>query len=270
MAISGVSLTNALLLRDTDQMRFTPSTSDGGTTLITYYAWDQTSGSAGGFANASTRGGTTAFSSASDVITVNVASVNDAPVLDNSGAMTLTTVNEDETTNGGNTVASIIASQVVIALPMSIREQSKALPLQLRPMATDGGSTQPTVEATGPLSARFRTHRRSCFEARTWFALFRMDKTQPLATSPSALGINRVRPQVNKERKLTYRPMAVSTAFSTVTEIASITVTAVNDIPIIAGLDGDVRAYTEDSTPVLIGSTSGITDVDSSDSTRVR
>ncbi len=56
-----------------------------------------------------------------------------------------------------------------------------------------------------------------------------------------------------------------SSAFSTATEVASITVTAVNDAPVIAGLDGDVRAYTEGSAAVLIGSTSGITDVDSTD-----
>ncbi len=54
-------------------------------------------------------------------------------------------------------------------------------------------------------------------------------------------------------------------AFSSATEVASITVTAVNDIPVIAGLDGDVRAYTEGSAAVLIGSTTGITDVDSTD-----
>ena len=36
--------------------------------------------------------------------------VNDAPVLDNSGAATLTTINENETSNGGDLVADIIAS----------------------------------------------------------------------------------------------------------------------------------------------------------------
>ncbi len=54
IAVSGVSSTNALLLRATDQMRFTPSSANGGQTFISYNAWDQTSGTAGGFANVTT------------------------------------------------------------------------------------------------------------------------------------------------------------------------------------------------------------------------
>jgi uncharacterized delta-60 repeat protein len=42
--------------------------------------------------------------------TVTVTAVNDAPTLDNSGDMTLTTITEDEIANTGNTVAEIIAS----------------------------------------------------------------------------------------------------------------------------------------------------------------
>jgi hypothetical protein len=42
--------------------------------------------------------------------TITVTPVNDAPVLDTTGVMTLTTITEDDTANNGNTVASIIAS----------------------------------------------------------------------------------------------------------------------------------------------------------------
>ncbi len=45
----------------------------------------------------------------SDNVVVNVASVNDAR-LDNMGSMSLTTITESQTTNSGNTVASIISS----------------------------------------------------------------------------------------------------------------------------------------------------------------
>ncbi len=41
---------------------------------------------------------------------ISITAINDAPVLDNSGAMTLTSITEDQTTNAGQTVASIIAS----------------------------------------------------------------------------------------------------------------------------------------------------------------
>ncbi|WP_175304539.1 tandem-95 repeat protein [Candidatus Nitrospira nitrificans] len=55
-------------------------------------------------------GGATAYSSASDTASLTVTAVNDAPVLDNSGVMTLTSITEDATNNNGQTVASIIAS----------------------------------------------------------------------------------------------------------------------------------------------------------------
>jgi hypothetical protein len=43
-------------------------------------------------------------------IAVTVTPVNEAPVLDNSGLMTLVTINEDETSNGGNAVAAMVAT----------------------------------------------------------------------------------------------------------------------------------------------------------------
>ena len=43
-------------------------------------------------------------------VTITVDPVNDAPVLDNTSSMTLTSITEDLTTNTGNTVAQIIAS----------------------------------------------------------------------------------------------------------------------------------------------------------------
>ncbi len=51
----------------------------------------------------------------------------------------------------------------------------------------------------------------------------------------------------------------------TATGSVTVNITAVNDAPVIAGLNGDVRAYTEGSPAVLIGSATGITDPDSSD-----
>ena len=46
----------------------------------------------------------------SDVININITPVNDAPVVDNSGSPTLTTITEDAINNDGDTIASIIAT----------------------------------------------------------------------------------------------------------------------------------------------------------------
>ncbi|MEZ6135354.1 MAG: LamG-like jellyroll fold domain-containing protein [Pirellulaceae bacterium] len=108
--ISGVTSSNALLLRATDLIRFTPDGQNGGVSTLTYYAWDQTSGSAGGTADVTTRGGTTAFSSTGDLVTINSAAINDAPVLDNTGNMTLASVAQNSSGNGGSTVANILDS----------------------------------------------------------------------------------------------------------------------------------------------------------------
>lgn len=95
--VSGVSSSSALLLRDTDYMRFTPSSVNGGTTLIQYHAWDQTSGISGATADVTATGGSTAFSTATDTVTVNVSSVNDDPT--NAGSLpTDVSVTEDVAT----------------------------------------------------------------------------------------------------------------------------------------------------------------------------
>ncbi len=46
----------------------------------------------------------------SDTVSITVDPVNDAPVLDNSGVMSLTTITEDDTNNSGDLVSAIIAS----------------------------------------------------------------------------------------------------------------------------------------------------------------
>jgi|GEM_PF-2589188 len=110
--VGAVAGTNALLLRDTDLLRFQPTADWNGTlaSALTFRAWDQTTGSAGTYVDTSTNGGSTAFSSATETAAQVVNAVNDAPVLDNTGDMSLTAISEDATGGAGNTVASIIAS----------------------------------------------------------------------------------------------------------------------------------------------------------------
>jgi hypothetical protein len=57
-----VSTTAARLLRATDKVRFIPTANSNGIASLTFVAWDQTFGTAGALADASTRGGATPFS----------------------------------------------------------------------------------------------------------------------------------------------------------------------------------------------------------------
>ena len=80
-AVGSVSDNSALLLRDTDRLRFVPNGLDGTTATVTFRAWDQTSGTPGTQVDASTNGDTTAFSSAIETARITVTAVNDAPVM---------------------------------------------------------------------------------------------------------------------------------------------------------------------------------------------
>src|SRR5262249_59563796 len=56
-AIGTVTGASALLLRAGDFIRFVPNGENGGSDTLTYRAWDQTSGAAGGTADTSPNGG---------------------------------------------------------------------------------------------------------------------------------------------------------------------------------------------------------------------
>ncbi len=77
--VGTVADNSALLLRSSDLVRFVPNGQTGTTAEFTFRAWDQSSGSAGNKVDATTNGGTTAFSTATEVASITVTSVNDAP-----------------------------------------------------------------------------------------------------------------------------------------------------------------------------------------------
>ena len=108
--VSEVSNTSALLLGTTDLIRYVPDGENGETATFTYQAWDQTTGGAGTYADASAGGGTSAFSSATDTASLTVGDVNVAPVLTPT-TPTLTGTDED-TTSTGQTVGSFLADNV--------------------------------------------------------------------------------------------------------------------------------------------------------------
>src|SRR5258708_40035964 len=75
--------------------RFAPDHNNGGPASFTYRAWDQTAATHGDTADATVTGGASAFSNVSDVVTIAVASINDAPVM-TPDHMTLLDITEDQ------------------------------------------------------------------------------------------------------------------------------------------------------------------------------
>nr|WP_283813808.1 VCBS domain-containing protein [Bradyrhizobium niftali] len=110
-AVGTVTNTSALLLAADANTRlyFQPAADFNGTdtNAITFRAWDQTSGAAGTKVDASTNGGTTAFSTATDTANIVINPVNDAPIA--SGSATLAAINEDTATPAGATVTSLFS-----------------------------------------------------------------------------------------------------------------------------------------------------------------
>jgi len=111
-AIGSPTESTAVLLDGAATIRFVPNANYYGSAGdVTFRAWDQSTGSNGqAGVDVSTNGTTTAFSSDFETATLNVMAVNDAPILDNTGTMTLTTIAEDATNPTGDTVAAIILS----------------------------------------------------------------------------------------------------------------------------------------------------------------
>ena len=81
-----VSNTSAVLLNGAGRIRFVPKSQYSGTASLVVRAWDQTSGENGDAGiDVSLNGGSTAFSSASEMVLINVLSVNDLPFVDLNG-----------------------------------------------------------------------------------------------------------------------------------------------------------------------------------------
>ena len=108
--VGTVSNGSSLLLSGLDSVRLLPNTEEGSPANLGFRAWDQTSGAAGTYVSVMPTGGSSAFSLGAKSAQVSVSDVNDAPVYDTTGTSTLTTVTEDQTSNAGQTVASIIGS----------------------------------------------------------------------------------------------------------------------------------------------------------------
>ncbi|MGI9277944.1 MAG: DUF4347 domain-containing protein, partial [Endozoicomonas sp.] len=70
---------SARLLDSTHTVRFVPDANWNGNATLTFRAWDKSAGSAGGTADASSGGGSSAFSSATDTAQITVSAVNDVP-----------------------------------------------------------------------------------------------------------------------------------------------------------------------------------------------
>ncbi|SMO88302.1 DUF4347 domain-containing protein, partial [Gracilimonas mengyeensis] len=149
---SAVDISSAARLLDgtlsggsTQKIRFVPDANYSGSATITFRAWDKTSGSAGATADATTNGGTTAFSTATDNASITINPVNDDPTV--SGIPTDITVTEDTESNvdlSGMTFSDLEGNSLTVTLTASAGTFSTPVDGS----GVGGGVTETLVNAT--------------------------------------------------------------------------------------------------------------------------
>ncbi len=260
-AVGVVSESSALLLRDIDRLRFVPDGLNADTATVTYRAWDQTSGSHGTKVDTTSNGGTTAFSTDQDTASIAVTDVNDAPVLDNSGSPTLTTISEDDTATAGDLIASIVGATIsdmdtgpVEGVAVTSLDNGNGA----WEYSTNGGTTWLSVGSVSESSALL------------------LRSSDRLRFVPDAMNADtaavtyRAWDQASGSygTKVNTTSNGGTTAFSTAQDTASITATAVNDAPVLnTGQQLTLTPVMQDDTTnsgdlvsTIVGSS--ITDVD--------
>ncbi|GAA4443733.1 VCBS domain-containing protein [Novipirellula rosea] len=167
-AIGTVTDSSALLLRDTDLVRFVPNPASGTTANFTFRAWDQTSGTEGTKVDVSTNGDATPFSTASETASITVVEANAAPELDSTKNPALDATNEDAGVPSG-AVGTLVSSLVDTASPsgqvdnVSDADSGAALGIAITAVDTtngtwfysiDDGSTWNALGAVSDANAR--------------------------------------------------------------------------------------------------------------------
>lgn len=115
IAIGQVSSERALLLRDSDKIRFLPNANYNGTATLSYHAWDRTRGTAGQYANLAltgNSGGTSPFGSNEATASITVTPVNDAPVLNITPVPIFHQVDPGDTNSEGDPISLLLGNSL--------------------------------------------------------------------------------------------------------------------------------------------------------------
>ena len=259
----GSPSTTAARLLGTDPnsiVRFVPNTNWNGTVTngLTFRAWDQTSGSAGGTADTTTNGGTTAFSTSTAASSITVNAVNDAPVLADT-ALTITVAEDAGAPSGA--VGSLLSaftggisdvdSGAVKGIAITASNETNGTWYY----TTNGGTNW---SAVGTVSAAQSLLLADNASTRLYFA----PAANYNGTSAAALTL-RAWDQTSGTAgtKVDTSSNGGTTAFSSATDVVDVTVTAVNDAPV-ATITPATYTATEQVALTLKNTGLSISDVD--------
>jgi hypothetical protein len=185
--VGAVSEGSALLLPSSYRLQFVPAADFHGQVSVTYRAWDLTAGAAGGRADATVAGGSTAFSVEDETATLTVGAVNDRP------APTAAYFPGSIQVTGPTAVAALLAGRVADA-------DGDALAIAVTSAVSAGGKWQssgdgvtwadlPPASAAAPLvltaTARVRFVPNAGFNGSAALRFRAWDRTRPLPSGDS-------------------------------------------------------------------------------------
>jgi hypothetical protein len=249
----------ALLLPDSARVRFLPAANFNGQAKLWYRAWDQTgTGTAGGTLNTSgNTGGVKSLSTASEIATLTVSPVNDAPVLQTAPTPSLGSTREDATAPAGRQVSTLL-SGAVSDVDQNARQgiavvgaaASNGLWQFQRPGQsawTSMGVVSESAALLLPAGAKVRFIPKANFNGTVYFYYRAWDQTEG---------------QVGDKLNLSGRTGGTA-AFSAARESASLIVTAVNDKPVLS-FSGSI-GYVRNKPAIALAAFAKVSDVDSAD-----
>ena len=232
-AVGVVSDASALLLRNSDFLRFVPDGQNADMASIDFRAWDHTSSTAGNKVDTSTNGGNTAFSTATETAMIDVASVNDQ-------LTTNISINQTKAYNEGD--ASVALDDIIVTDVDSGEIITATLTLNapgFGSLTTSGSANY--VGVTGVWSI-----------------------TGTVAAVNTALANVAFIPTLNNDQNTTVSVSIVDggeNGTTAATGTITLNVTAINDVPVITTFAG-TTSYTEQNSAVVIDSGLTIADPD--------
>ncbi|MFW3898427.1 DUF4347 domain-containing protein [Pseudomonas bharatica] len=259
-----VAPTSALLLSSTTYVRYIPDGANNETVSMGFRAWDQTSGSASAngsrsLADTSGNGGSSAFSTGTAQANLTVTAVNDAPVM-NPVSPSLSPLTDTSTASAGDLVSSLTGgiTDVDTGAVKGIAITGLTATYGKWQFSTNGGTTWTDVGIVSNTAAlilrptdRVRFVPDGIHGETATITYKAWDQTNGTAGFQGA--------------KINTSTSGGTSAYSTATDTATVTVTAVNDRPVLTPSGGSV-AWTEGnnvaSTPVVVDSNLTLSDPD--------
>ena len=118
-----LSTTTALLLENSDKVRFVPDGKNGSNASISFYGWDKATGGAGSTVNLTTRGTTTPYSLIGEVANISVTSLNDKPIIDlDSGGLVTSNIGEITGVTTKTTIFNVQGDDIAVGVSVDIAD----------------------------------------------------------------------------------------------------------------------------------------------------